>query len=200
MRSLLSSHGAAQEQGVHSILQKVVFGLVKRQYDESLVCVEVLVGEERVQERPCPITGGCDIRVVAVVGHVGGNEHPLGQCVGRKVAVEQGKVLGLGEAVRIPGHRVIAHERVVLADVVVGARLLVHIVALKARVRHIFLVQAPADVSKLEQVDNRLDISTDAGRVVEKDAMSAGACCSDIVWLRRVRNGEVLVEYDTFCC
>lgn len=41
--------------------------------------------------------------------HVRGNEHPLRQCIGGQITVEQGEVLGLGQAVYVCADGVVAY-------------------------------------------------------------------------------------------
>lgn len=54
-----------------------------------------------------PLAGDGYVGVVAVGGHVGGYEHPLGKAVGFEVFVEEGCVLDLLEAVLLVGYGVV---------------------------------------------------------------------------------------------
>lgn len=108
--------------------------------------------------------------------HVRSDEHPLGQLVVVQVFIEHGEVLGLGKTVGIRCNRVVAHQwawkqfvsdfcsgvmmvwgdLLVLAHVVICTSLLVGIVCLEARIRHILLIQTPADASILQEINNCL--------------------------------------------
>lgn len=71
---------------------------------------EVLVCEEGGEEAVGPSAGDGDVGVVTVVGHVGGNEHPLRELVGGEVGVELGEVFDGGEAVLGFGDGVVDDE------------------------------------------------------------------------------------------
>lgn len=114
--------GVAEENAVDAVLLLVGGGLVEGDQDEG-VLGEVVVLQERGHEAVEPLAGESDVGVVGVVGHVGGDEHVLGQTVVLEVLVESGEVLDLARANGVVGDRVEEDEGVVLANVVVGAGL-----------------------------------------------------------------------------
>jgi hypothetical protein len=72
----------------------------------------------------------------------------------------------------------------VLADIVVGLGLLVLPVCFEARVRHVLLVQAPADAFRIQKVNNGLDTRPDATEAVVGDSPCATTSRSNVVGLR----------------
>jgi len=87
-------------------LDAVGLVLVEGDEDEGVVH-EALVFEERGKEGLQPFASDGDGGVVTVGGHVGGDEHPLGELVILKVGGEHGCVLDLG------GSLGLSHDRVV---------------------------------------------------------------------------------------
>lgn len=162
-------NGIADEDGEDVVLDSVGLVLIPGDQDERVVH-EVLVLHERPQERTAPSTGDSSRGVVAVGGHVGGDEHPLGQLVCLQILVEHGllgvnhgEVLDLRQALLRAGHLVNQDGGVVLSNVVVGSVLLVHPAeALVPRVRHVLLVHAPGDATVLEQVNDGGDVGIGA--------------------------------------
>lgn len=114
--------GAAQQDGVDAVLLLVGGGLVEGDQDEG-VLGEVVVLEEGGHEALQEVAGDGDVGVVGVVGHVGGDEQVLGETVVVQVLVEGGEVLDLTGTDGVVGDRVEEDEGVVLAHVLVGARL-----------------------------------------------------------------------------
>lgn len=82
----------------------------------------------------------------------------------------------------------------VFPDIVIRPVLLIHVGSLKARVRHILLVDAPAHLGGLEEIDDGLRIGVDALEVVIDDTEGASTASRHVVWLRRVRYGVVIAE------
>jgi len=133
---------------------------------------------------------------MSVVGHVGRDEHPLRELVCREVVVKHGEVLALGEAVGVRGHRVVRHQRVVLAHVVVGAGRVLP-VGFESAVGRVLLVDAPGDGGGLEAVDDGGHRGRDAAEAVVGDGEGGRANRRDVVGLRGVRDGEVVGVADT---
>lgn len=104
-----SGDGVAEEHGVDFIRLGVCFVFVEGDEDEG-VLHKFFVGEERGEEAVEPGTGDGDVGVVAVVGHVGGDEHPLRELVGREVGVELGEVFDDGQPVLALGDGVVDDE------------------------------------------------------------------------------------------
>ena len=75
----------------------------------------------------------------------------------------------------------------VLADIVVCTCLMVDPIRLKTRVWHILLIDAPADTSGFEEVDNGLDTTGDSGKRIGGHSVSASSSGSHIVRLECVR-------------
>ena len=88
----------AEEDGVDFIRLRISFVFVEGEEDEG-VLHEVLVREEGGEEAVGPGAGKGDVGVVAVVGHVGRDKHPLRELVSGEVGVELGEVFYDGEAV-----------------------------------------------------------------------------------------------------
>lgn len=146
--------GIAEENAEDLVLDGVGFVFVEGDEDEG-VLHEMGVVEQGFEEGPEPLTGDGDGGVVAVGGHVGGDEHPLGELIGLEVFVEEGDVFDVGESFGFGDDGVVENLGVVLADVVVGTVDLVYPVeSLVTCVGHIFLVQTPADALVLEQINN----------------------------------------------
>lgn len=187
----------AQQDGEHAVLDGVGRVLVKGDEDER-VLHETGVVEQRGEEVPGPLAGDGDGGVVAVRGHVGRDEHPLRQAILLEILVEHGQVLQDTEAVGTGRVLVVNHRRVVLADVVVGAVLLIDpSVAFKARVRHVFLVFTPRNVLLLQEIDDGGNVGIDEVHLVIVHAKVIASVRGDIVGLRGVRLGEVVLEGDT---
>jgi hypothetical protein len=93
-------HSVTEQCAPDLVRNVVCLVLVERQQDEG-VLQELLVAEEWGQEFLRPCSGESDVGVVAVVGHVGRDPHPLGQLVGFEVLVELGKVLDVGDTARV---------------------------------------------------------------------------------------------------
>ena len=99
--------------------------------------------------------------------HVGGDEHPLGELIIFEILIEQGRVLDLGKTVWCVADRVVEDLGVVLAHIVVCSSLLVDPgESLIARVRHILLVQTPANSLVLEEINNGGDVCWNLGEWV----------------------------------
>lgn len=81
-------------------------------------------------------------------------------------------------------------------DVHVGARVLIHPVGLEAGKGHVLTVDTPADAPSVEQVDHGLDVLVDLPEGVEQDAVGVGTQGGDIVGLRGVGDGLVVVQLD----
>lgn len=71
----------------------------------------------------------------------------------------------------------------VLANIVIGSILLIHIGPLKTRIRHILLVEAPANSTSFEEIDDGLRIGVDSPETVVYDVVGAGTASYHIVWL-----------------
>lgn len=108
----MRGHGVAEQDAVDLVLHGVVFVLVEGDEDEGVVH-EALVGQERGEELGEPLAGGGYIGVVAVAGHVGSDEHPLGELVVLKVFIEEGCVLDPLETVLLVGNGVVEDLRAV---------------------------------------------------------------------------------------
>lgn len=93
-----SGDGITNQYAENLVADGVDFALVPGDEDKG-VLHEVLVAQERLEEVAGPATGGGYVGVVAVRGHVGGDEHPLGELVGLEVLVE----VGLGLVVTVEG-------------------------------------------------------------------------------------------------
>ena len=84
-----------------------------------------------------------------------------------------------------------------LSDVVVRASLLVHIISLKPRIRHVFTVHAPAHSGGLQEVDNGLHFLVDPKVPVGPNPVPCPTYTGDIVWLTGMRDGLVIGERDS---
>lgn len=87
-----------------------------------------------------------------------------------------------------------------LANIVVGPGSLIHVGSLKPRVRHVLLVDAPAHLGGLEEIDDGLRVGVDPLEAVVGDAVRVRAAGRDVVRLRWVGYRVVVIEKDTLLC
>lgn len=150
--------GITEEKGEDLVLDAVVLVLVESDHHEGVVH-KTFVVQEGFHEILEPFSCGGDVRVVAVAGHVWGDEHPLRELIGLKVLVEERGVLDLLETVLLVDHGgeenfgtvfmlvvslllVSAWNSLVLAHIIILSVLLIDPgKALEARVGQVFLVQ-----------------------------------------------------------
>ncbi len=99
----VSGDSIPEKNAEDTILNGVRLVLIKSDENHG-VLHEVLIFQERSQERFEPDTCNGNGRVVSIRGHVGGDEHPLGQLVVFQVLVEQGCVLDLSNPVGTVGN------------------------------------------------------------------------------------------------
>lgn len=165
---------ASKEDGEDAVGDRITLVLVESDEDQS-TRPEVLVLHKWLEEIAHPSASGRDGRVMAVRSHVWGDEHPLRQVFVRKVLIELGHVLLVGETER--GGVCIVNDRwVVLPHVVICTGLLVNPgEPLKARVGHVFLVRAPADVLIFQEVRDCGDVArhTIEGIIVHTEVVTA---------------------------
>lgn len=127
-------NGIAQQGGIDVVCAECG-ALVESQDDQGSIRVESGIREQRSEPVTSPCAGCCDGSIVAVVGwktsvqakesrkwavlaggdgavltHIGGDEHPLGELVIVQVPVEHGEVLALSQAVDVGCDRIIAHQ------------------------------------------------------------------------------------------
>lgn len=127
--------GATEEDGVDFVGDVVCFVFIEGQHYEGVVC-DVRIVEKGREVIAGPRSGERDVRIVAIVCHVGRDEGPLRQRLTCNVRGEGREVLDKAEAGGVGGYRVEQNERVVLADIIVRIGLLVGVIeALKSRVR-----------------------------------------------------------------
>lgn len=192
--------GVTKEDTQDLVLDGVGLGLVEGDEDKGVVH-EVGVVQQGLKEVASPVTGDGDGGVVAIAGHVGGDEHPLGKSVVGEVDVELSQVLDLREALLALGNRVEDDGRVVLADIVVGASLLVdprH--TLETAVGLVFLVLGPRDALVLEEVNDGRHVGDDLVKVVVLHAKVITTDGGDVVGLTGVGHAMVSAQSDTLAC
>ena len=176
--------------------------LVEGQQDQGLGSVEVGVGQERLEKAGGPGTGSGDRGVVAVVGHVGSDEHPLGKSVGFQILVERSEVLDGAETLGVVGDGVVQNSRVVLADVVIGGLVVDDgsvAEALESSVRHVLLVLTVRDTLGVEQIVDAADTAIDVAQSIAIETEVVTSVAGHVIWLTRVGNTEQAVERDTLC-
>lgn len=207
--------GVAKEDGVDFVLLAVCFVFVESEEDEGIVH-EVFVRQERREEAVRPGAGDGDGRVVAVVGHVGGDEHPLRELVCGEVGVELSEVLDDGEAVLALRDGVVDDERarcplvadqtrrtcgvrgvLVFSDIVGLALRIQPLGPFVTRIWQVFLIFTPADAFFLQKVDEGGDIRGDLPEGVVVHAEIIAADRRDVVRLAWVCDGEVVGQGDT---
>lgn len=186
--------GTTNQEGVHRVGVGVVATFIKGEHDKGILH-EVLVLEKVAEEVIRPSTAESDVGVMAVIGHVGGDEGVLGQTAVVKIIVEAAKVLDLAQTSSIIGDGVEDDERVVLAHIVVGAGLRVA-ETLVASVWETFLVLGPGDLAGIEKVGNGRDIVRDLPPVIVVHAEMVTAGSGDVVGLRWVSDSPVVVQED----
>lgn len=189
-------HRAADEEAVDAVYVGVVPALVEGEQDQG-VFHEVFIIQQLGEEAASP--GACegDIGVVAVVGHVGGDEHVLRKFVVVEVIVEHVEVLNAAAPVVVVGDRVEEDQRVVFADVVIRAGLGVFL-PLESGRRHALHVLAPGDVLGVEQVGDGRDVCGDGVDVVVVHAEGVAAGGGAVVWFGWVGDGPVVVQQKAF--
>ena len=97
--------GTAEEDGVDAVLLLVRGDLVEGDEDQG-VLAEVVVLQQGGDKAVEPGAGEGDVGIVGVVGHVGGNEHVLGETMVLQVLVEGSEVLDLTGTNGVVGDRV----------------------------------------------------------------------------------------------
>lgn len=171
--------------------------LVKRDQDKRVVH-EVLVGHKRLEEVPRPLPGDSDGRVVAVIGHVRSDKHPLWEIAILQVIIELRKVLLIGEPARASVD-VVEDRRVVLTNIVVGTRLLVDPrETFEPGVWHVLLVRTPGDTLIFEQVGDARNVGDDLIEVVVVHAKVVTPMACTVVRLGWMRHAEVVGQCDGF--
>lgn len=186
----LLGKGIAKQDAKDLVVLGVGLVLVKGQKDKGVVH-EVGVLKEGFEEVTDPAASSSNVGVVTVRGHVGSNKHPLRKLVVLEVLVEHGarlvnhgQVLVLRDVLLKMGDAVSEHSRVVLADVVIAASLLVLVShALESGKGHVFLVVAPRDASVQEKVVNSRDVVWQAKEVVILHAKVVTSDSSHVVGL-----------------
>lgn len=190
--------GAADEEAVHAVGDGVVAGLVEGDEHQG-VLGEVLVLQERGDEVRKEVASNLDVAVMGVIGHVGGNEHVLGQTLPLQIFVEAGEVLDLARALIGVCDGVEENEGVVLAHVLVRSRL-GPAVALVSGVGHVLHVLAPGDTPGVEEIGNGGDIGGDLVPVVVVHAEVVTGGGSTVVGLRGVSSGKVVGQQNALLC
>lgn len=179
------------------VFDGVVTGLVKGQQDKRLV-PEVSRVLELLNETTLPDGGEGDVGVVSIVGHVGGDESPLGESVVLNVRPQAGEVLDLGSTGSISGNVVKEDKRIVLADVVVGIGLLVGVVeALETSVGETLLVFTPRDSLGFQHINDGGDVLGNLIEVVVVHSELVTSSSGSIVGLRRVSDRPEVGQGDT---
>lgn len=187
--------GATNQEGVDRVGVGVVATLIEGEHDKG-VLHEVLVLEKVSEEVVRPSTAESDVGVVAVIGHVGGDERVLGETLVVQIIVEAAEVLDLAQTSGVIGDRVEDDERVVLAHVVVSTSLGVA-ETLVTSVRETFLVLAPGDLAGIKKVGNGRDIVRDLPPIVVVHSEVVTTSSGDVVGLGGVSNAPVVVQEDT---
>lgn len=187
--------GTAEKESIDVVTNLIGASLIKGEHNKS-VLGEVIVFEKFAQEAPGPGTGNGDVGVVAIIGHVRGDEHVLGKTVVLQIIVEAAEVLDLAQTESILGDRVEQNQRVVLADIVVGTALGVA-VALVSRVGEAFLVFTPGNVLGVEQIGNGRHVGRNLMEVIIVHAESVTSSGCTVVRLRRVSDGPEVAQKET---
>lgn len=196
--------GVTEQDGENLVALGVGLVLIPGEEDKSVVH-EVLVVEEGLEESTAPLASNTDVGVVTVRGHVGGDEHPLGQLVLLEVLVEHGaagvnhgQVLDLGQTLLVVGDAAGQNGGVVLADVVVGTGLGVDVAeALVAGVGLVLLVVAPRDATVLEQVDDGRHVEVGRVEIIILHAKVVTGNSRHVVGLGRMSDTIVVGQLDT---
>lgn len=182
-------NSTTEKDGENLVVNGVVTSLIKSEQNEGLI-PEISVVLDLLNETTLPDRGESDVGVMSVIGHVGGDESPLGKSVVVNVAVQAGEVLDLSSTRSILCNRVKENERVVLANVVVGIGLLVGVVeTLETSVGQTFLVFTPGDSLGVQQVNDSGDVGRDLPEVVVVHSKLVTSSSGGIVGLGRVSDG-----------
>lgn len=177
----------------------IAFVLIPGYQDEG-VLHKVLVLKKGFKELAAPDTSNSDGRVMSIGGHVGGDEHPLRQLVCLEILVELGarrvnkrQVLDLRQLLLGVGDAVMQNGRVMLADIVIGAILLVNVRhTLESGEGHVLLIMAPRDALGIQEINDSRNVARRAGEVVVLHAKVVPSNRSHVVGLRGMGNGEIV--------
>lgn len=193
----VTGDSTTEEDREHLVVDGVVTSLVKGEQDKTLI-PEVGGVLELLNETALPDGGEGDVGVMGIVGHVGGNESPLGKRVVVNVRPQAREVLDLGSTGSISGNVVKENKRVVLADVVVGIGLLVGVVvALETSVGQTFLVFTPRDALGVQSINNGGDVRRNLVEVVVVHSKLVTSSSGGIVGLGGVSNGPEVGQGNT---
>lgn len=137
---------------------------------------------------------------MGIVSHVGCDESPLGQCHVLDVILECVKALDQLQTCLVLGDRVVKDEGVVLADVVVGKRLLVgEVETLETRVREGFLILGPGDTLGIQKINDGGYIGRDCMEVIVVHAKGLTTSGRAVVGFGRVGRCPVVRQGDPLC-
>lgn len=188
---------ATEKDGEDVVMLGVGLVLVEGEDDERVVH-EIAVVQQRLEEVTGPGASKGDIGVMAIVGHIGGDEGPLGKGLGLQIILEGGEVLDEAETGGILGDGVKENERVVLADISVGVGLLVgEVEALEASIWQTLLVLTPRDTLNIEEINDGGDVSWESVEVVIVHAEVVTSSSGGVFWLGRMSSSKVAAEGDT---
>jgi hypothetical protein len=166
--------------------------LVKGQQDKRVVH-EVVVRQQRRHPAALPLAPKGNVGVVDIVGHVRGNESPLGKLLAGQIILEISEVLDLASTGLVLDNGVVENQRVVLADIVIVEGLLVRVVeALEAGEGHVLLVLAPGNALGVEQISNSGDIGGNLVEVVIVHAKGVTTSSRAVVRLRWVGDSVIV--------
>ena len=110
-------NGRAQEHREHLVVDGVCLVLIECQQNECVVAVEPLVLEQENQPVLKPCSSKVGVRIVSVVDHIWGDEHPLWELVCADVCGKVVKISDKGSTLGVQGDGVVENEGVVLAFV-----------------------------------------------------------------------------------
>lgn len=85
-------------------------------------------------------------------------------------------------------------------NIIISSRLVVDPVGFETTVRRIFLVFAPADAVRFQQIDDRLVGGVDTGVKIANDTIGTASHGSNIVRLRRMSDSLVVAQQDALSC
>lgn len=158
-------NGTSKKNGEDLVRDWIGFCLIERKNDERLI-PEGGVFELR-NEIQFPGSSESDVGVVAIIGHIGGDESPLRKSATNDIGFKAGKILDLSKSGCIAGNAVKEDQRVMFTNVVVGEGFLVGIVVtLEAGIWDLFLIFPPRNAFSVQQVSNGRDIGRNLVEVI----------------------------------
>lgn len=83
-----------------------------------------------------------------------------------------------------------------LPNIIIRPCLLIDIIPLEPTIRRILTIHPPTNTLRLKQINNGLATRRDSREAITRDPVRGASNGSNVVWLRGMRDGEVVGEED----